>query len=110
MSLGTYWAQRAAHNGSQLHLAAWLIDGKEEPLSTFALLRGDLCWWWQVLGSNQRRLSRRFYRPSVQILRYALWPADTLDLVIFGAGSVRHMSVHDADWTGETTDIHGQRP
>jgi hypothetical protein len=19
-------------------------------------------WWWQVLGSNQRRLSRRFYR------------------------------------------------
>jgi hypothetical protein len=19
--------------------------------------------WWQVLGSNQRRLSRRFYRP-----------------------------------------------
>ena len=20
-------------------------------------------WWWQVLGSNQRRLSRRFYRP-----------------------------------------------
>jgi hypothetical protein len=22
-----------------------------------------LCRWWQVLGSNQRRLSRRFYRP-----------------------------------------------
>ena len=20
-------------------------------------------WWWQVLDSNQRRLSRRFYRP-----------------------------------------------
>jgi hypothetical protein len=24
---------------------------------------GCFCWWWQVLGSNQRRLSRRFYRP-----------------------------------------------
>jgi len=21
--------------------------------------------WWQVLGSNQRRLSRRFYRPAI---------------------------------------------
>ena len=24
---------------------------------------GRFRWWWQVLGSNQRRLSRRFYRP-----------------------------------------------
>jgi hypothetical protein len=26
------------------------------------LVRGRFRWWWQVLGSNQRRLSRRFYR------------------------------------------------
>jgi len=26
---------------------------------------------WQVLGSNQRRLSRRFYRPLVLVGRYA---------------------------------------
>ena len=26
-------------------------------------LTGYFRWWWQVLGSNQRRLSRRFYRP-----------------------------------------------
>jgi hypothetical protein len=26
---------------------------------------GRFRWWWQVLGSNQRRLSRRFYRPLV---------------------------------------------
>ena len=26
-------------------------------------LTGCFRWWWQVLGSNQRRLSRRFYRP-----------------------------------------------
>jgi hypothetical protein len=27
-------------------------------------LTGYLCRWWQVLGSNQRRLSRRFYIPE----------------------------------------------
>jgi hypothetical protein len=27
-------------------------------------LAGRFRWWWQVLGSNRRRLSRRFYRPS----------------------------------------------
>jgi hypothetical protein len=27
-------------------------------------LTGRFRRWWQVLGSNQRRLSRRFYRPS----------------------------------------------
>jgi hypothetical protein len=28
-------------------------------------LAGRFRRWWQVLGSNQRRLSRRFYRPSL---------------------------------------------
>ena len=28
-----------------------------------AQFRGDFHSWWQVLGSNQRRRSRRFYRP-----------------------------------------------
>ena len=32
-----------------------------EPRYTQA--KGCFCRWWQVLGSNQRRLSRRFYRP-----------------------------------------------
>ena len=30
----------------------------------FPLAGGRLGWWWQVLGSNQRRLSRRFYIPE----------------------------------------------
>jgi hypothetical protein len=34
--------------------------------------------WWQVLGSNQRRLSRRFYRPPQLRSVYGLWPAVTL--------------------------------
>jgi hypothetical protein len=33
------------------------------PPTILLLVRGHFCWWWQVLGSNQRRLSRRFYRP-----------------------------------------------
>jgi hypothetical protein len=28
-------------------------------------LTGYLCRWWQVLGSNQRRLSRRFYSEPI---------------------------------------------
>ena len=31
----------------------------------YAQATGRLCRWWQVLGSNQRRLSRRFYSPSL---------------------------------------------
>ena len=31
--------------------------------AAFPQTRGRFRWWWQVLGSNQRRLSRRFYRP-----------------------------------------------
>jgi len=33
----------------------------KEPLPAYALVRGCPCRWWQVLGSNQRTLSRRFY-------------------------------------------------
>ena len=32
-------------------------------------LTGYFRWWWQVLGSNQRRLSRRFYRPLRPVRR-----------------------------------------
>ena len=31
-------------------------------------LTDRLCRWWQVLGSNQRRLSRRFYRASALMI------------------------------------------
>jgi hypothetical protein len=37
----------------------------------YAQATGHFRWWWQVLGSNQRRLSRRFYRPPVLIQLYA---------------------------------------
>ena len=31
--------------------------------ATYYQITGCFERWWQVLGSNQRRLSRRFYRP-----------------------------------------------
>jgi energy-coupling factor transporter ATP-binding protein EcfA2 len=31
----------------------------------YAQATGRFRWWWQVLGSNQRRLSRRFYSPFI---------------------------------------------
>jgi hypothetical protein len=44
--------------------AAHNRTGQDQPLATFPLVSGRFCWWWQVLGSNQRRLSRRFYRET----------------------------------------------
>ena len=39
-------------------------DKKETArLAENSQLAGRFRRWWQVLGSNQRRLSRRFYRP-----------------------------------------------
>ena len=36
---------------------------QDRPRTGLSQFRGHFSWWWQVLGSNQRRLSRRFYRP-----------------------------------------------
>src|SRR6516165_662033 len=36
---------------------------QDQPLTTSMQVRGCFHRWWQVMGSNHRRLSRRFYRP-----------------------------------------------
>src|SRR5258708_17183914 len=38
---------------------------------------GRFPWWWQVLGSNQRRLSRRFYRTLLRATLHTHFPAQT---------------------------------
>jgi hypothetical protein len=43
--------------------AAWHRITQDQPPTAYVQVRGCLSRWWQVLGSNQRRLSRRFYRP-----------------------------------------------
>ena len=37
----------------------------------YAQATGRFRRWWQVLGSNQRRLSRRFYRPLLLFLPHS---------------------------------------
>src|ERR1039457_3366855 len=76
----------------------------------YAQARGCFRWWWQVLGSNQRRLSRRFYRPLVLICLCTFRPAHIWPTVIIAVGPVRHMSVRAEALIAETTDRHGQRP
>jgi hypothetical protein len=49
---------RAGHGRADRHTC------RAAPARARALVRGRFRWWWQVLGSNQRRLSRRFYIPE----------------------------------------------
>jgi hypothetical protein len=42
--------------------------GKRPADPPFGQVTGRLRRWWQVLGSNQRRLSRRFYREPINSL------------------------------------------
>jgi hypothetical protein len=48
----------AAHHETQRH------NNKKARETGYSQLTGYLRRWWQVLGSNQRRLSRRFYSPN----------------------------------------------
>ena len=45
-------------------LAAYNRMRCERPLAGILAGRGRFAWWWQVVDSNHRRRSRRFYRPS----------------------------------------------
>jgi hypothetical protein len=49
--------------------------------------------WWQVLGSNQRRLSRRFYKPIPPPESHATDQAHTPSEAASWAAAIRYMSV-----------------
>ncbi len=49
----------AAHHETRRH------NNKKARETGKTQLTGYLCRWWQVLGSNQRRLSRRFYSEPI---------------------------------------------
>jgi hypothetical protein len=61
----------AACGGSRRHLAAWACLRRGQPPTHVTRGRRLSRWWWQVLGSNQRRLSRRFYSPILLFEAYA---------------------------------------
>ena len=43
------------------HHDTWRDNAKTARVPGYTQATGCFRWWWQVLGSNQRRLSRRFY-------------------------------------------------
>ena len=53
----------ATHRPAVTHPDTWRDKEKTARRAAFPQQAGRFRRWWQVLGSNQRRLSRRFYRP-----------------------------------------------
>jgi hypothetical protein len=53
----------ATHRPEVTQTDTWRDKKKTARQAAFPQPAGRFRWWWQVLGSNQRRLSRRFYRP-----------------------------------------------
>src|SRR4029077_11007546 len=69
----------AAHRPEVTQADTWLDAKKTARRAAFPQPAGRFRWWWQVLGSNQRRLSRRFYStllpapPNAPDLRKRCW-------------------------------------
>ena len=85
----------AAHHDTQR-------DNKESAREPgYAQATGHFRWWWQVLGSKQRRLSRRFYRPPIPTHRNSHWPA----VPYFPRREYRVLSV----WRPWSRSVPGQR-
>ena len=78
----------AAHHGTQWDCS----KAAREP--GYAQAMGRFRRWWQVLGSNQRRLSRRFYRTPIPTHRNTHRPAHSPFLTASNPRSVRPASVH----------------
>ena len=55
----------AAHHETPRHSSTKARETGKTQLTAY------LRRWWQVLGSNQRRLSRRFYRASADMIASA---------------------------------------
>ncbi len=70
----------AMHRPTVTHPDTWRDKKETARRAAFPQPGGRFRWWWQVLGSNQRRLSRRLYQP--------LRPDSRLDLPFQDACSV----------------------
>jgi hypothetical protein len=66
------YATTATHRPIVTHPDTRRDKKKTARRAAFPQPAGRFRRWWQVLGSNQRRLSRRFYRPPRLKLVFAL--------------------------------------
>ena len=92
------------------HRDTWRDKNKTAPTAAFPQPGGRFRRWWQVLGSNQRRLSRRFYRP---LSFYPSQTSLTSGYVLrdtFLAAAVRYTSVRPGfqKATDRRTPDHGR--
>ena len=71
---------------------------------------GRFPWWWQVLGSNQRRLSRRFTDRSCLHLHIAINLCKQHRVLVACDDAVRYVSVPADSQPPDRTDSHGHRP
>jgi hypothetical protein len=62
----------ATHRPAVIHTDTRRDEKKNGPRAAFPQPGGRFRRWWQVLGSNQRRLSRRFYRPLLPVPSHSL--------------------------------------
>jgi hypothetical protein len=67
----------AAHRPTVTHADTCRDREETARRAAFPQPRGRFRRWWQVLGSNQRRLSRRFYSTLLPAPPYAISPAQT---------------------------------
>src|ERR1700722_13513650 len=57
------YVHTAMHRPIVTHPDTWRDKKETARRAAFPQPAGRFRRWWQVLGSNQRRMSRRFYRP-----------------------------------------------
>src|SRR5712691_734647 len=67
----------AMHRPTVTHADTWRDEKETARRAAFPQPGGRFRRWWQVLGSNQRRLSRRFYRPLLRATLHTHLPAQT---------------------------------
>src|SRR5271166_1902320 len=65
------YVHTAMHRPIVTHPDTWRDKKETARRAAFPQPAGRFRRWWQVLGSNQRRLSRRFYSPILLSEAYA---------------------------------------
>ena len=96
------------HAGLQRHKATHGGTEKKRPASRESPASGPFSQVWQVLGSNQRRLSRRFYSPLLPVPPYARDLRERRFLTFTAGTLVRYMYVHRVTRAADPADSHVQ--
>ena len=98
----------ATHRPAVTDPDTWRDKKETARRAAFPQPRGRFRRWWQVLGSNQRRLSRRFYRPLLRATLHHHLPAQTSPDWFRHGDAVRYMYMAAGCRAADPTDSHVQ--